>query len=209
MTSFFILAIAFIITVILKAFDINNKYVKAIVGIAHVAFLVLCIIALVLHFSKLSFRGYLTSKLIFTGLIATGMILFGFGDYTNKFFKSYFVLYFILPLLMLTGIFFKPLRFLATLSGAGIMLDKEHTRYPIDEVYSLQVRRSALTEKPMYSLIEKKNEYVEKFTPNVLPNLGLPKLVNVQKLNGDSAFIRIESSEILYRRLDTIIALKR
>lgn len=210
MTSFIVLAIAFVIMLILKGFDINSKPIKLLVAAAHIILLVISIAAIILYFNSLSLKGYNTTRWIITGLMATGMILYGFGDYTHRLYKQYFLIYFIIPLLMLAGIFFAPLRFLATFTGAGIMLNTDHKRYPIDDTFSLQSKRSGIQSGLTdYSLIENKSRYLEKFTHGIVPSTGLPYSVSAQKRGLDSAAIQIRSSALPYRSVDTVISLKR
>ena len=181
-----------------------------IVQYSHVTFLFFIIIAAVLLSMSYSFRGFLTDKLFVVLYIATGMILFGLYRNSGRTIRSYYSFFFFLPFLILTGIVIPNIRFASIVFGASLLLDGEHTRYPIDHTFSIQTSRvGVLSGSPTYSLIEQKFQVFEKVTDDIIPKLGVPKVLEVSKINEDSFKLSLLSSEIHNERLDTILSLKR
>lgn len=177
---------------------------------SHISFFLLTLAALLLLLNSYSFRGFLTDKLFVMLFLATGMLVFGLYRRRRKLVRAYFACFFLLPFLLLAGLFIPPLQFITAVGGLGILIDGEHTRYPIDKNYGLQISRvGVLSGSLTYSLIENKYFLFEKITEDVVPKIGIPKLVQVQKVSSDSFRLRAITSEKEGYRFDTTLSLKR
>jgi hypothetical protein len=138
------------------------------------------------------------------------MLLFGLYRHNSKLTRSYYSIYFILPFLLLIGFIIPRFRFITAVTGIGLLIDGEHTRYKIDNTYSIQTSRvGVLAGSPTYSLIERKLFLFEKVSDDIVPKIGLPKSIQVTKTGTDSFRMRVLTSEIYNERLDTTISLRR
>ena len=210
MTSITILTIAFLTALILKLTKTDNVKLYKYIRNFHLLFLGLTICAVVLLLNSYSFRGFLTDKIFFILFIATGMLLFGLYRRNSKMTRSYYSIYFILPFLLLIGFVIPPFRFITAVAGIGLLIDGEHTRYQIDNTYSIQTSRvGVLAGSPTYSLIERKLFLFEKVSDDIVPKIGLPKSIQVTKTGTDSFRLKVLTSEIYNERLDTTISLRR
>jgi hypothetical protein len=174
---------------------------------SHFLFLGLTIIAVLLLLNSYSFRGFFTDKVFVILFIATGIILFGLYRERKKLVRTYYAFYFILPLLLLFGLIVPRLHFITAVAGIGLLIEGEHTRYPIDNKYSIQTSRvGVLASSPTYSLIEKKLFLFEKVTDNIIPKIGIPKSLETVKISNDSFRLNV----LIYNeQLDTIIGFRR
>ena len=210
MTSIIILTIAFLTALILKFTKTGNVKLYKHVRNFHLLFLGLTIWAIWLLLNSYSFRGFLTNKIFFILFIATGMLLFGLYRLNSKLTRSYYSIHFILPFLLLIGFIIPRFRFITAVAGIGLLIDGEHTRYQIDNTYSIQTSRvGVLAGSPTYSLIERKLLLFEKVSNDIVPKIGLPKSKQVTKTGTDSVRLRVLTSEIYGERLGTTISLRR
>jgi hypothetical protein len=138
------------------------------------------------------------------------MLLFGLYRRNSKLTRSYYSIYFILPFLLLIGFVIPRFRFITAVAGIGLLIDGEHTRYQIDNTYSMQTSRvGILAGSPTYSLIEKKLFLFEKVTDDIVPKIGVPKFLKTVKISTDSFRLNVITSETYNERLDTIIGFRR
>jgi len=170
----------------------------------------LTICAIVLLVNSYSFRGFLTDKIFVILFIATGMLQFGLYRFSNKLKRGYYAFYFCLPFLLVIGLIIPRLQFITTVTGIGMLIDGESSRYQIDNTHLLQTSRvGVLSGSPTYSLIERKLVLFEKVTDDIVPKIGLPKFLQVTKIGNDSFRLDVLTSEIYNERLDTTITLNR
>lgn len=210
MTSIIILIISFLAALIFKQTKTKNIRVYIFFRNSHFLFLGLTIIAVLLLINSYSFRGFLTDKIFVILFIGTGIILFGLYRERKKLIRTYYAFYFILPLLLVFGLIIPRFRFITTVAGIGLLIDGEHTRYSIDNTYSIQTSRvGVLAGSPTYSLIEKKLLLFEKVTDDIIPKIGIPKSLETVKISNDSFRLNVLTSEIYNERLDTIIGFRR
>jgi len=210
MTSIIILTIAFLTSLILKLTKTNNSNLYKYIRNFHLLFLGLTICAIVLLVNSYSFRGFLTDKIFVILFIATGMLQFGLYRFSNKLKRGYYAFYFCLPFLLVIGLIIPRLQFITTVTGIGMLIDGESSRYQIDNTHLLQTSRvGVLSGSPTYSLIERKLVLFEKVTDDIVPKIGLPKFLQVTKIGNDSFRLDVLTSEIYNERLDTTITLNR
>jgi len=210
MTSIIILSIAFLTSLILKLTKTNNSNLYKYIRNFHLLFLGLTICAIVLLVNSYSFRGFLTDKIFVILFIATGMLQFGLYRFSNKLKRGYYAFYFCLPFLLVIGLIIPRLQFITTVTGIGMLIDGESSRYQIDNTHLLQTSRvGVLSGSPTYSLIERKLVLFEKVTDDIVPKIGLPKFLQVTKIGNDSFRLDVLTSEIYNERLDTTITLNR
>jgi len=210
MTSIAILTISFLAALFFKVTKTKSEKLYRTVLYSHLFFFFLTVVALVLLLNSYSFKGFLTDKMFAVLFLATGMLLFGLYRYRLKLLRAYFACFFSLPFLLLVGLIIPPLQFITTVAGIGMLVDGEHTRYPIDNKYQLQTSRiGVLSGGPTYSLIESKAVIFEKVTDDVVPHIGIPKSLQVEKVSSDSFRLRAITSEIEDYHFDTTITLKR
>ena len=210
MTSIAILTISFLAALFFKLTKTKNARLYTLVLFSHIIFILLTVVALVLLLNSYSFKGFLTDKIFVIMFLATGMILFGLFRHNRRFLKTYSACFFLLPFLLLIGLFIPRLQFITKVAGIGMLIDGEHSRYPIDKTYELQTSRvGLLSGSPTYSLIENKFLLFEKVTDDVVPKIGIPKSVQVDKVSKDSFRLRAITSEIENYQFDTTLTLKR
>jgi len=210
MTSIIILAISFLIALFFKFTKTDNSRLYKTVRISHYLFFILTVIAFLLLLNSYIFKGFLTDKLFVILLVATGMLLFGLYRQRSKLTRTYYAIFFCLPFLLLVGLIVPRLHFITAIAGVGLLIDGEHTRYPIDQTYSIQTSRvGVLAGSPTYSLIESKYILLEKITDDIIPKIGIPKSLQVIKINNDSFKLRVLTSDIYNEQLDTTLSFKR
>ena len=210
MTSIIILIISFLAALTFKLTKTKNMRLYKFFRNSHFLFLGLTIIAVLLLLNSYSFKGFLTDKIFVILFIATGMLLFGLYRRDSKLTRSYYSIYFILPFLLLIGFVIPKFRFITAVAGIGLLIDGEHTRYQIDNTYSMRTSRvGVLAGSPTYSLIKKKFFLFEKVTDDIVPKIGLPKSIQVTKTGTDSFRLNVVTSEIYNESLDTTISLRR
>lgn len=210
MTSIIILIISFLTALFFRLTKTKNIRLYIFFRNSHIVFLGLTIIAVLLLLNSYSFRGFLTDKIFVILFIATGMILFGLYRERKKLVRTYYAFYFILPFILLFGLIVPRLRFITAVAGIGLLIDGEHTRYPIDNTYSIQTSRvGVLAGGPTYSLIEKKLFLFEKVTDDIVPKIGIPKSLQTTKVSNDSFRLNVLTSETYNEHIDTIIGFRR
>jgi hypothetical protein len=209
MITLFTICTAFLVAVILKIRKLDHKRVYRYVKFTHLIFLALTIVAIVLLLNSWSFRGFLTDKLFVVIYVSTGMILFGLTRKgRRRGTRTYYGFFFCLPFLLFLGVI-PAFRFITVVIGGSLLLDGEHTRYPIDKTYSIQTSRvGVLSAGPTYSLIEHKFFVFEKVTDDIVPKVGVPETLVAERVSQDSFKLTLISSE-LYEKLDTILSLER
>ena len=209
MTSLSILTISFLAALFFKLTKQKSEILYRTILYSHFVFFLLTITALVLILNSYSFKGFLTDKMFTVLFLGTGMLLFGLYRHRRRLVRAYFACFFSLPFLLLVGLIVPPLQFITAVAGIGMLIDGEHTRYPIDNKYQLQTSRiGVLSGSPTYSLIEKKLVLFERVTDDVVPRIGMPKSLQVKKLSSDSFRLRAITSEIQDYQFDTIITLR-
>jgi len=210
MASIIILTISFLAALTFKLTKTKNAKLYKLFRNSHLLLLGLTIIAVMLLLNSYSFRGFLTDKIFAILFIATGIILFGLYRERKKLIRAYYAFYFILPLLLLFGLIVPRLHFITAVAGIGLLIDGEHTRYPIDNKYSIQTSRvGILAGSPTYSLIEKKLFLFEKVTDDIVPKIGVSKSLETVKIRTDSFRLNVITSETYNEQLDTIIGFRR
>lgn len=210
MTSIIILIISFLTAIILKLAKMKNKKLYKFVRNCHILFLGLTISAIALILNSYSFLGFLTDKIFFVLLIATGMLLFGLYRPSSKLIRTYYAFYFCLPFLLLLGLIIPRLQFITAVAGIGLLIDGESKRHQIDKTHFLQISRvGVLSSSPTYSLIETKFGVFEKVTEDIVPQIGSPKSLKVTRVGIDSFKLEVLTSEIYNERFDTTISLNR
>lgn len=188
----------------------DNDWLTRVVRYSHYLFFSLTIIAVLLLLNSYSFKGYLTDKLFIILFMGTGMLLFGLYRQKNNLIRTYYAFFFFLPFLLLTGFIGPRLQLVTVVFGIGLLIDGEHTRYPIDKNHSIQTSRyGVLAGNPTYSLIESKYILFEKVTDDIVPKIGIPKSLRATKISEDSFRLNILTSEIYNARLDTTLSFRK
>ena len=140
MTTAIIFIIGFIISLLGLIFKIQNKRLNYIVRAAHLIFLLLTIICIILFTQSFSFRGFYTDRIIISIWFGTGIAMYGLyrKESISVFSKIYYGLLFWTPLFFLIAWFIPRLHFMAAVFGLGLVIDGQANRFSINNKFQLQ-----------------------------------------------------------------------